>query len=86
MRRATHRHAAAVANGTQSAVQLGSLLSSQLYNIIQVLESRRGKLRLPLRIALQDRDAVEIEFGDMLVEDQNNDTMSYADCENEQCW
>jgi hypothetical protein len=67
----------------KSAIRPGSLLSTQFSNIIQVLESRRGGLRLPLCIALQDRDAVEIEFGDMLVEDQNNDALSYGDCENE---
>src|ERR1700733_7338194 len=64
------------AHGTQSAIRPGSLLSTQLSNIIRVLESRRGGAKLPFHVALQDRDAVEIEFSNMLVEDQNDDAMS----------
>ncbi|KAF8310997.1 hypothetical protein DL93DRAFT_2169377 [Clavulina sp. PMI_390] len=62
-----------------SPLQPGSLVGSQVENILAVLENRRGGLKIPLRIARQDRDAIEIEFSNMLVEDQNNDAMSSTD-------
>lgn len=74
------------AHGEQSAIRPGSLVSTQLSNIIQVLESRRGGVKLPFHVALQGRDAMEIQFGNMLVEDQNNDAMSYNDCKNKGSW
>jgi protein transport protein SEC24 len=64
----------------QPVIRRGTLLGEQLVNIIRTLESKRAGRMVPFLIARQDMDAAEIEFSNMLNEDQNNDAMSYTDC------
>lgn len=58
---------------------LPTRLSEQLREIMSTWEQRRGGRRLPLYIARQNIDGIEVEFSNMLVEDANNDALSYVD-------
>lgn len=59
--------------------KLPTKLSQQVRAIVQSFALQRNKPELPVLIARQNRDGTEVELANSLVEDQNNDAMSYVD-------
>ena len=59
--------------------KLPTRLSEQLRMVMQIYEDRRSGRKLPLYLARQNIDGIEVEFSNMLVEDANNDNLSYVD-------
>jgi hypothetical protein len=60
--------------------KLPTLLSTQLRNLVSYFERLVGHT-LPVVPVRQNMDGLEIEFANGLVEDSNNDALSYTDCE-----
>jgi protein transport protein SEC24 len=58
--------------------KLDTLLSKQVHNLLGYFEAQRG-ICIPFQVARQNIDAAELEFSNMLVEDENNDGMPYVD-------
>nr|CDI55375.1 related to Protein transport protein Sec24C [Melanopsichium pennsylvanicum 4] len=57
--------------------KLPTELSKQVRAIVESFGLQRNKPELPVLIARQNRDGTEVELANSLVEDQNNDAMSY---------
>ncbi|KAB5592352.1 Protein transport protein sec24 [Ceratobasidium theobromae] len=63
---------------TYSLPELQTHLSVQVRNLITHGNLLRGRV-LPLHVVRQNMDGAELEFSNLLVEDTNNDAMSYVD-------
>lgn len=59
--------------------KLPTRISQQTRNLVASFAAQRCKPTLPVLIARQNRDGTEVELANNLVEDQNNDAMSYVD-------
>ncbi|KAF8609657.1 sec24-like protein [Ceratobasidium sp. AG-I] len=63
---------------TYSLPELSTHLSVQVRNIILHGDLLRGR-SLPIHVVRQNMDGAELEFSNLLIEDTNNDAMSYID-------
>jgi protein transport protein SEC24 len=77
---ATLKQSNSIPISQHSLPELQTHLSVQVRNIITHGNLLRGRA-LPLHVVRQNMDGAEIEFSNLLVEDTNNDAMSYVDCE-----
>jgi protein transport protein SEC24 len=60
--------------------ELPTRLSQQVRNILAARAAARGGRTPKLLLARQNTDGAEIEFGDLLVEDENAGALGYLDC------
>ncbi|KAK0533190.1 COPII coat Sec23p-Sfb3p heterodimer component [Tilletia horrida] len=59
--------------------KLPTRLSRQVRNLVKNFATQRNKPAMSVMLARQHRDGTEVEFANNLIEDQNNDALSYLD-------